>query len=307
MELRHLRYFIAVAEERHITRAAERLGMQQPPLSQQIKLLEAQLGFALFRRLPRGVELTEAGRMFLRDAKALLSDLDAAAERAARAAQGMEGAVAIGFTTSAAAHSYAPGLLRAFRSACPRVALQLKEDNAGRLTEALVEGKLDVALLRAPVTRPAGLAFHTILQEPLLLALPADHRLAASPKAVSLRLLQAEEFILVRQPGASGMYSDLLAACGQLGFVPRIAAEVGRMLTNISMVAAGLGVSIVPASMRGFHPDRVAYRELCDAPGLVAPMSLVYREENTNRAAENFIALVRETPPETLQSASAAP
>lgn len=299
MDLRHLRYFIAVAEEGHITKAAERLGMQQPPLSQQIKMLEAELGFPVFRRLPRGVELTEGGKVFLRDAKAILADLEAATKRASLAALGMEGTISVGFTTSSVAHPYTPAILRAYRSAYPLVVLQVGEGNAAELTAKVTEGKLDVALVRAPVASPAGMAFHTILQEPILLVLPVDHRLATNPETadvgISLRELQNEDFILVRQSGASGMYSELIAACQNAGFVPNIIAEIGKMLTNISMVAAGLGISIVPASMRGFHSNLVAYRSLRDAPELTAPMTLIYRENQQNIAAKNFVGLVKDT------------
>lgn len=298
MELRHLRYFVAVAEEGHITKAAERLGMQQPPLSQQIKALETELGFPLFKRLPRGVELTEGGRTLLHDAKAILANVELASERAARAARGMEGSVVLGFTTSAAAHRYIPDLIRAFGQAYPKVMLELKEENAAELTNMLMTGDVDAAIIRAPVMRPAGIVFHTLLQEPLLLILPAGHRLLkggkAPPAGISLKELSGEEFILVRQSGGIGMYSDLIDACQRAGFVPRIGAEVGRMLTNISMVAGGRGVSVVPACMQGFHQDKVAYCKLCDAPGLAAPMTLLYPEAMSNLAALSLVGLAKQ-------------
>jgi len=297
MELRHLRYFLAVANEGNVTRAAASLGIQQPPLSQQIRALEAELGIELLKRLPRGVELTTAGRMFLRDARAILAEVDRAAASVVHFANGTEGRVVIGLTTSAAAHALAPAIIRALRNAYPSIHLDHRGGNAAELTDAVARGHLDVAIIRAPVAHPPGVDFHHLLDEPLLAIVPVDHPLVAgqarAQPAISLRALRDEGFILVRRPGAPGMYADLLAACGKLGFAPRIVTEVDRMLTNISLVAAGLGVSVVPQSMRGFHQESVAYRPLKDAPQLVAPMTLVHRRAETNPAAQHLVALAR--------------
>jgi DNA-binding transcriptional LysR family regulator len=299
MELRHLRYFVVVAEELHFTRAAERLGMQQPPLSQQIRALEQELGFELFRRHPKGADLTAGGTVFLQEARAILAGVDAAAQRAARAADGSEGTLSIGVTSSSVAHPVLPDILRAYRARYPKVSLDLREGNAAELTEAIDSGKLDAAFLRQPVRRPARLAFHQLLEEDMLLVLPADHRLlrnrtdGATP-TIALAELADENFILVRKHGAPGMYSNLVQACEQAGFTPRIVHEIDRMLTNISLVAAGVGISAVPASMREFHKERVVY---CRISGprelLVAPIHLVYRHEEQAPAVVNFLELGR--------------
>jgi DNA-binding transcriptional LysR family regulator len=299
MELRHLRYFVVVAEEGHFTRAAERLGMQQPPLSQQIRALEQELGFDLFRRHPKGATLTAGGETFLLESRAILANVDAAVVRAARASSGAVGRLAVGFTSSAAAHPFIPQIMRAYREAWPEVVLDFREGNAAELTEALSTGTLDVALLRRPVSRPKGLTFACLLEEELLLVLPVGH--AALPRArtrgrpaLALSALRDERFILVRRSGAPGMYANLVQACVEAGFVPNVAIEVERMLTNISLVAAGAGVSAVPASMQGFHGENVVYCSIKDAPpALRAPLTLAWRDEGMRPTLRHFVELAR--------------
>ncbi|WDZ94266.1 LysR substrate-binding domain-containing protein [Herbaspirillum sp. WKF16] len=309
MELRHLRYFLVVAEEQHFTRAAERLGMQQPPLSQQIRLLEQELGFELFRRHPKGADLTAGGKVFLEEAKAILRSVELASQKAARAAQGFAGTISIGFTSSAAAHPLIPGIIRAYRQAYPGVHMALTEANAAELTEDVMHGKVDMGFLRQPVAQPQGIAFHALVEEEMLLILPAGHPLLADARKrgrragddampeVSLKALAGEEFILVRRHGAPGMYSNLIAACENAGFTPKIALEIDRMLTNISLVAAGVGISVVPASMKSFHRESVVYCRVKDArPALLAPINLVCRGEPAGPTQQNFLKLAREFP-----------
>lgn len=299
MELRHLRYFVVVAEEGHFTRAAERLGMQQPPLSQQIRALEQMLGFALFRRHPKGAALTAGGEVFLQEARAILENVDAAMARAARASSGAVGRLSVGFTSSAAAHPFIPQVVRSYREAWPQVELEFREGNAAELTDALVHDKLDLAFLRRPVGRPEELSFATLLEEELLLVLPLGHpalprRRSGRRPAVPLSALRDERFILVRRSGAPGMYADLVEACVQAGFVPNVAIEVERMLTNISLVAAGAGVSAVPASMQGFHSEHVVYCSIADAPpALAAPLTLAWRTDDEQPTLRHFIALAQ--------------
>src|SRR6185437_2550207 len=178
MELRHLRYFLAVAEEGHITRAAERLGMQQPPLSQQIQALERELAVQLFRRKPRGVELTDAGRALLDDARAILAHVDHAFATTRRTARGEQGRIAIGFTSSAPFHPFVPRVIRAFREAYPLVALTLEEGGNTELIEDLRHERVDAAFIRTPLADPEGVAINPLLEEPMVAALPDRHRLA---------------------------------------------------------------------------------------------------------------------------------
>ncbi|MBS0339844.1 MAG: LysR family transcriptional regulator [Proteobacteria bacterium] len=298
MDLRALRYFAAVAETGHMTRAAERLGIQQPPLSQQIKTLERTLGLQLFKRHPRGVTLTEAGRLFQLEARRLLDDADAMRIRMKRVAEGQAGVLRVGFTSSAAAHRFVPDALRAFRQAYPGVELQLREANAADVTEALAAGRLHAALLRRPVARPEGLRFDTLLREPMVAALPID-RAEALPvrmrkKGLPLKRLCEDPLILVRRPGAPGMYADLLALCHSQGLAPRVAAEVDRMMTNLNLVAAGVGASVVPASMAGVHAHAVAYLPLEGCDSLDAPLTLAWRDGEDSLPARQFHALLHQ-------------
>jgi DNA-binding transcriptional LysR family regulator len=312
MELRHLRYFVVVAEEGHFTRAAERLGMQQPPLSQQIRALEQELGFDLFRRHPKGADTTPAGAAFLTEARAILANVQQAAVRAARVANGSAGTIALGFTSSAAAHPLIPAIVRAYRQAWPDVNLEFKGGNAAEVTEAIAAGKMHLGFLRLPVSGPPGVVFRPLLAEEMLLVLPTGHPLlqgwrGGDMPVIPLASLRDEHFILVRRHGAPGMYSNLIDACKRAGFDPHITAEVDRMLTNISLVAAGIGISAVPASMRGFHADSVVYCRIRDAdPALSAPLTLVTREDETMPAARHFLDMVAQVL-EPAQHSPAAP
>ncbi|MFY9509587.1 MAG: LysR family transcriptional regulator, partial [Rubrivivax sp.] len=261
MELRHLRYFLAVAEAGHMTRAAAALGIQQPPLSQQIKALEATLGLRLLQRHPKGVTLTDAGRLFRTEAQRQVDGMAALQDRMARVARGQEGLLAVAFTSSAAAHAFTPAVLRECRSRHAGIELRLSEHNAAEILDGVAAGRLHCGLLRVPVSQPAGVVMQTLLNEPAMLALPLDHRLlrASGPRPLALEELRDEGFILVRRPGAPGLYANLLALCEAAGFRPRVVAEVDRMMTNLNLVAAGAGISVVPASMCGAHPHAIVY------------------------------------------------
>ena len=295
MELRHLRYFVAVAEERHITRAAERLGIQQPPLSQQIRALERELEVQLLRRLPRGVELTAAGEAFLVEARAVLGRVEEAGDAARRAARGETGRVGIGFTSSASFHPLVPRTIRAFRDEHPRVGLSLEESGTGELVEAIRASRIDAAFVRSPIAAAPDIAVQSLLTEPMVAVLPAGHRLAAAAEAPPVRLdaLAAETFILYRRPLGPGLYDAIIAACQRAGFSPQIGQEAPRMLATLSLVAAGLGVTVVPQSMRRLDAEGVIYRALAPSAELTAPLNLAYRRGEVSVAARRFIAVVR--------------
>lgn len=297
MELRHLRYFVAVAEAGHITRAAELLGIQQPPLSQQIRALETELEVQLLTRHARGVSLTPAGEAFLAEARGILAQVEAARAAARRAGRGEAGRIGIGFTSSASFHPLVPRVIRAFRDAFPLVALTLDESGTAELTDALQHGRIDAAFVRSPIEAGAEIAVHALLQEPMLAALPAGHRLTAGEDAsLPLAELAGETFILYRRPLGPGLYDGIIAACGRAGFSPRIGQEAPRMLATLSLVAAGLGVTLVPQSMRRLHPEGIAYRAL-DGSGPIAPLNLACRAGERSPAARRFIDLVRSSVP----------
>ena len=297
MELRHLRYFVAVAEEGHVTRAAERLGIQQPPLSQQIKALETELEVQLFRRKPRGVELTEAGRAFLADAQAVLSQVDHAVATTRRTARGEQGRIAVGFTSSASFHPAIVRAIRRYRNAYPRVALALEEGGTAELVEALRGEQLDAAFIRTPVGDASDIVVTPLLEEEMVAALPAGHRLAPagpSPAAVALSAFARETFILYRRRLGPGLYDAIIAACHRAGFSPHIGQEAPRMFSTLNLVAAGLGVSIIPASMQRLRLDDVVYRRLKGAP-VTAPLRLVHRRGDDAPAVRRFVELVAGT------------
>lgn len=281
IELRHLRYAVAVAEERHITRAAERLGLQQPPLSQQIRSLEDQLGVALFRRLPRGVEPTAAGEVFVERARLVLRDFELAVELARQTGRGETGQLAIGFTGSAAFHPLVSGVIRELRDAAPELRLTLHEANSDAQLDALRVGQLDAAFVRAPpAIDDALLTARHLLDDEMLVVLPERHPLLgdyAETELLALSALSAATFVLYHRPGAPGLYDGIIAACRRAGFSPKIGQEASQMVSTLSLVSAGLGISIVPSSMQRLGMVGVAYRRLRPADAPSAGLHLAWR------------------------------
>jgi DNA-binding transcriptional LysR family regulator len=290
MELRHLRYFVAVAEELHFGRAAERLHLAQPPLSRQIRQLEAELGVRLLERTKRRVQLTSAGQVFLREARDILAQVDHAADLARQAARGETGQLAVGFI-GAASYSVLPVVLQAFRARFPQVALALQELTTAQQLAALREGRLQVGFVRPPVEDPR-LAAETILREPLLVALPRAHRLAGR-SAVALDALAREPFVLFPRPLGPGLYDQIMALCQRAGFAPRVTQEARQMQTITRLVGAGIGVSLVPSSVQNLRGFGVAYRPLADATPDVE-MALAWRRDDPSEVLQRFLEVARE-------------
>ena len=224
MELRHIRYFIAVAEEGRIAWAAERLGMQQPPLSQQIKALERELDVQLFRRKARGVELTEAGRAFLDNARTMLAQLDYTCETTRRTARGEQGRICIGITPSSPFHPFVPRVIRTFREAFPLVSLTLEEYPSNELVERLRSEQIDSAFVRTRFAGPEGLVIDPLMDELLFVALPTGHPLTQSNAgdnvAISINALAGETFIILGSRHRLGLFASTIAACHAAGFHP---------------------------------------------------------------------------------------
>jgi len=264
MELRQLRYFVAVAEELHFRRAAERLHISQPPLSQQIRALEDELGFALLERTRRRVQLTPAGEAFLRDARVILSELDGAVATARGIDAGQTGRLRVGFVGSALL-SIVPGTVERFRSSRPGVAIELRERSTVDQLRAISAGVIDVGLVRPPIEDEAGLRAETVLRERTVAALPAAHPLAALAR-VPLRRLAVEPLVLFPRAQAPGFHDLLIGALADTGAGPRVIQYAPEMLTIIGLVAAGTGVSLVPASVGRLALDGVAYRPVTGAP-----------------------------------------
>ncbi|MDB5442161.1 MAG: LysR family transcriptional regulator [Phenylobacterium sp.] len=287
IELRRLRYLVAVADEGHITRAAERLGIQQPPLTRQIRLLEEELGVALFERLPRGMRTTEAGRVVVEEARDLLARAERIKETAQRAARGEQGRLAVGYTSSAAFHPFVTQQIRAFRESRPGVALALAEDGTPELVHGLREERLDAAFLRSTSIDIAGLSIEPLLEEKMVAAVPTGHALAKAGK-VALADLAEETFIFYRRPTGPGLYDAIMAACLAAGFSPTVGQEAPRMASTLSLVASGLGVAITPASMQRMNVEGVAFVRLRGAKGLVAPLLLATRKRDRSTLVERF-------------------
>lgn len=296
MDLRQLRYFVAVAEEGHITRAAERLGMQQPPLSQQIKAIEHELDIQLFRRKARGVELTESGRVLLDQARTVLERLDHALLLTRRTARGEQGKLSVGIAPTAPFHPFVPQVIRAFREAYPLVSMSLEEYLSRQAVERLCDEQIDVAFLRAPVADPQGLIVHPLLEEPMVVALPSSHELAAGgPRSepLPLRALAEETFIMFGGNAGPGISDASLAACHRAGFSPRLGQQAPRIASTLSLVSAGLGVALVPVSIRRVQVNGVVYRRLLPSERPAAVLNLALRQGDPSAVVRNFVDLVR--------------
>jgi DNA-binding transcriptional LysR family regulator len=291
MELRHLRYFIAVAEELHFGRAAQALGISQPPLSQQIQALEQEVGARLFERTNRRVELSEAGRLFLAEARLVLAQVDKAADVARRAQLGQLGELKIGFTSSAPFNSSIPQAIFAFRQAFPAVHLALQEMSSKEVAEALVDESVQVGIMR-PLPLPESLVAVELFREPLVAIIRADHPLAVgSEKGLQLSALAAEPFVFFPRSYGSGLYAQLINLARQAGFSPLITQEAGEAMTIIGLVAAGLGVTVLPASYQRMRIDGVVYQTLLDAEANTA-VWLVQRRDQHSPMAKAFVELL---------------
>lgn len=259
MELRQLRYFVAVAEELHFTRAAARLGIAQPPLSQQIRGLEREIGVQLFHRTKRRVELTEAGRVLLQGARRVLAEAERAEEEASRAARGEVGHLAIGFVGTAAV-DVLPRVIRDYRNRFPDVRLTLHQLPTEQQVTRLRSGEIQVGFVRLPVA-DASLSVDTVLREAVLAVVPEDHRLAELGE-IELRELADERFILFPRSFGPGLHDRIVRLCNAAGFSPRIDQEAVEMHTIAGLVAAGLGVSLVPESTRKLRQEGARYLDL---------------------------------------------
>lgn len=286
IELRHLRYFIAVAEELHFGRAAARLNISQPPLSQQIQILEQQVGARLLARTNRSVSLTAAGKQFLADSRQVLSLVNDAAARAERLHLGETGELRLGFTSSAPFISAVSHTLSTFRRHYPDVHIQTREINTREQIVPLNEGSLDLGLMRN-TQLPDTLAWEVILREPLMAMIPRDHPLAAQP-SVTLAELAQEPFVFFDPHVGTGLYDDILGLMRRYGLSPVITQEVGEAMTIIGLVAAGLGVSILPASFKRVQLNEMRWVAIAEEDA-VSEMWLVWpKHHELSNAAQRF-------------------
>lgn len=288
MELRHLRYFVAVAEELHFGKAAQRLHIVQPALSKQISLLERELGVRLLERTKRHVQLTNAGVAFLEDARKTIAHAEMAAERAHLAGRGERGVLRIGFIAPAI-FNLLPRTLRAYRTRFPGVRLRLSEVSNRSAIDGITSGHLDIAFVRLPIENDRRVCCVTVSDEPVILALPAGHELAEQAE-VDLRSLAGESFVMISRAQEPALYDHYVAWCLEAGFSPQVVHEVDRTHVAVGLVAGDMGVAFVPTCARAMAHPGVAYLPLrSPAPRLV--MGALWPSEGGSSVLTGFLAM----------------
>lgn len=290
MELRHLRYFVAVAEELHFGRAARRLNLAQPPLSQQIRSLENTLGMVLLLRTSRKVELTEAGRLFLDQARLVLAQAAKARQTMHDVHRGEAGRISIGYVTSAV-YALVPAILREFNRGRPKVEIRCFEMNTVEQQLALEARQIQVGFNRTPLDDPT-LHVETLSKEHFALALPSHHPRAKQEK-LRLRNFANEGFIMFGRGQGTAIYDGIIASCQRAGFSPRQTQEASGIQTVLALVAAGLGVALVPASLQNLKRPGVIYRELPPADTQEVELALVWRRDDRSAAVAAFVEIAR--------------
>jgi DNA-binding transcriptional LysR family regulator len=288
MELRHLRYFLAVAEELNFSRAAHRLNMAQPPLSQQIMQLEQHLGVQLFERETRPIRLTVAGLTLLEQARPLIKRFDQLEIKLQLMGSGDTGSLAVGFIASAM-YELLPGVLKQFRSQYPRVHLDLTEMTGLEQEEALHEHSIDVAFIRG-VTSDEDFEGHVLLEEPLVVAVPSQWQLAGE-KSLSLESLKGEQFILYPTKPDPSYANFIKAACNDAGFEPKVVQEANELQTAVSLVASGIGIGLMPASIKMLQRVGVTYVPLKE-PAPLSVISVLHRKHDPAPSLKKFLALL---------------
>jgi DNA-binding transcriptional LysR family regulator len=289
MELRHIRYFLAAAEEMNITRAAVRLGIAQPPLTQQIKALEKELGVQLFNRVGRRIELTQSGAVLLDAVRDILERVDHAITLTQQAGHGDFGFLRVGFTGSAAFNPAVTAVLCEYRSAWPGVKLILEQSRTSELLEGLERGRLDVAFVRPNCESNAAISISFFSQEALVVGVPISHPLA-SRKFVTLEALSNEPFIFYPRSKGQGLSERVLAECARAGFTPVIAQESPQTTSTINLVAGSIGVAVVPECLRHLRPDSVRFLNLRDCE-LRAELQLARRVSDSSATVRHFVEI----------------
>ncbi|WP_350275046.1 LysR substrate-binding domain-containing protein [Kribbella sp. HUAS MG21] len=291
MDLKHVRAAVAVADHLHFGRAAAELGVAQPPLSQQVKALESELGVTLFERSTRAVRLTPAGEAFVADARTALSVVDSAVRKARAVGRGEAGDLAIGMVGSAVAQPL-PTIIRAFRDRYPDVTMSFHVLPTVLQLERLRTAALDLGLVRPPLPGPdTDLELISVSREPLVAVLPNDHRLAGR-RRIPAAALADEPFVLFPRALGPGLYDEIAAACGRAGFTPNVVQQAEQLQTIVGLVAAGCGVSLLPGSAAQPRPE-VVFLPVSPVVRLV-DLAIALPKQNRSAAAANFTALARD-------------
>ena len=287
MELRQLRYFVAIVEEGGFSRAAERLHISQPPLSTQIRSLEDEIGVRLLERSNRGVSVTPAGSVFYEEVRAVLARLEHARNKTLQVGRGDVGSLSVGFV-SIADYGILPPALKSFRAQFPLVEVHLHELTTDAQIRELRAATLDLGIGLAPVDEP-DLEFKSVLREELVLAAPSGHAVLKSGGAVDMRALSRASFIVPPRDVAPGLYDLTISYCRSFGFAPQIGQNARQMQTVIGLVSAGMGVALVPSSVRNLKRTGVQYRRLRGKPALVE-LGILRLRDSASPLRENFVA-----------------
>lgn len=291
MELRHLKYFVAVANELHFGRAAEKLQIAQPPLSQQIKALEEELGVLLFERTKRRVALTESGKAFLKRVNKILKDIDQACVEAVSIHRGESGQIKLGFA-GLVTFDLLPFLLQTFQERYPRVKVTMHHLTTTEQIEALEENEIDIGILIPPVDS-RRIHLDVIREEPFILAINRAHPFGKMNKAIYLSALANNKFIMPPRSAGPGYYDSIISLCHQAGFSPNTSQEAKELQTVVSLVAAGIGVAILPSSIQNIKNDHVTYLPINNT--IKIQTCIAYKKDNTSAVIESFLSLIRKS------------
>jgi DNA-binding transcriptional LysR family regulator len=292
MELRHLRYFVAVAEELNFTRAARRLGINQPPLSLQIHQLEEELGAPLFSRGNRGVELTEAGKLLLEEARVILRQVERISTGVRRRARGETGQIVVGSAGGTYFHPLIPTIIREYGRQFPDVILTPRASSTALLIARVLAGQNDVAFIRPPVEPDQRLVVQSLVHEEMVIVVPSSGHALSSAMSAPLAALARETFVLYPRDLNPGAYDSVIAACRRAGFDPRLGQEAPQLVSVLPLVAAGLGISILPRSTSQILRDRVAALSI-EGEVIRAEISLAHCRDHESSTVRAFLEVAR--------------
>lgn len=293
MEMRHLKAFCAVAQEMHVTKAAKRLKMAQPALTQQLRLLERDLGFQLTSPNGRGIKLTQAGAFFHQEAETLLANLHNACLKAKELSRGRTGSLRVGVTEGASFNPTLAAVFTAFRESYPGIRLTFTQHPSPELASDLRSHLVDAAFM-CPLPDPEGLTLTPLYDEEMLLAFPSDHRLSNLPE-VSLQDLEDEPFLLISHGNTvHSLESALSGAFEKVNIAPRIAQTVPEFMLALNLVASGIGVTFVPMYMTSIHTTRICYRPLTPAADITMETVIALRRDEASEAARNLAFLAKD-------------
>ena len=290
-DLHHLKQFLVVAEELHFSRAAQRLNIAQPPLSQAIKRLEERMGAVLFERTKRSVSLTPAGKMLQIEARRLLANAQRTQEMVKQSVQGTDGRIAIGFV-SAALYKVLPAALKRLQQHFSKADIKLRERTTNQQVMDLKDGSIDIGICHPPVVDEQDLTVTVISRDPLMAAVPLDHSLAQN-KTIGFNVLVKQRFVLFPESQGPNLYAAIVRACHQFGGKLNIAAHAPRIHTQLSLVAGGLGVTLVPESAKTIHVDGVCYKKINNLPeSLYLDLALIYYQTGERPLLQDCITLL---------------